>query len=235
MQQVHSKCPWCGGALTSNGDLGGYRGCLGPRCSYGDYATPAEEREASYRDRPRPALTAGKRPPSALRLARVAAALVALLLFACAPDDPRPVLESGACYAARWSTVAAWGQLRSDLPAECFETLLTYRVELVDVVPACGGAAAGSKDGCSFTGGSKRVVYLRRSLNERQRLSVVVHEWAHVLAECAEGDAMGAGGGDHLDPVIWGEVGGRVPDDMPTDSVVGLGRALAAGGPCLED
>lgn len=202
---------------------------------HGERGNPRARLDCAYAKRPRPGLSAGLRAPSALRIARLAAALALTLLVACAPEaDRRPVLGSGACYAAAWTTAEAWTQLRGDLPIECFELLLTYEIQTMPEVPACQGQPAGAKSGCSWSGGEKRLIVIDSDLGEDLQRAVAVHEWTHVLARCAEGQAMGYGGGDHADQGLWGVEGGVTRRRMATDSVVGLGIALAAGGPCLE-
>lgn len=145
-----------------------------------------------------------------------------LLLVGCAlgsADDPREVVEGGACLLAVDPTIDAWEALVGPIPARCDEWLDGYEVLEVTAgeMPSCDWTPVDGEKlaGCTYS--HPRVIYILDDLSDDQRATIAVHEWTHALSACVYGD-----GASHTNATLWGPSG-----------VVEMAAENAYLGPCL--
>lgn len=145
-----------------------------------------------------------------------------LLLAACGSTEPEQVFVpaqpvADACLRAWDEILGAW-EAERELSTSCAR--LDASVEVYVLEPAelpCPGAAA-----CSFEGR----IYLGAALSPRQVPGAAVHEWAHLLSLCEEGD----GDADHTDTGLWAA---RDKHGSRGHTIEAVATRAAPPGPCL--
>ena len=135
---------------------------------------------------------------------RLLQVLLAVLLFACVPDEPADEDEhavTGACERSFRPTLKAWEAALGRVPEGCAYLDSEYVVQLVseDEMP-CEDEPGSIVVGCTVEGDA---IYLLEGRLPAQLVDTSVHEWVHTLASCVDGDIDA----DHLRGELWGEYG----------------------------
>lgn len=122
---------------------------------------------------------------------------LALLLPACSHVEPSKVwlpdspVQNACLYT--WPTVlAAWKERLSLNPA-CEHVDADISIEITDPTDLLCPKA----DGCTIG----NTMFVRSTLTDDQKISVVTHEWIHVLRMCDSG--VGDADQDHTDTRLW--------------------------------